>query len=215
MLKSSKQPAKRLVDRSWIGVRLGLVLVAAALGFGTGCEEQFDPPSAPAPVAALTPEERFDAFMEALKRQIDNREIRGGAAVIAQGGDPSGPVTEWSTRVAHRLLPPKEAGAPYRAKLRIETISKVTMTLRAERDDDADQKSDRKENGADKAKEPATPGTAPGALFDDSPIRELPLERLSEYDFEFRDGEWVVLTELDHVKEPFTAAAIEYALERQ
>ena len=150
-------------------------------------------------------------------RQLNNDEIRGGTALMTRGDDPNGPVAQWKTSVTHQVLPPTADGAPRRAKLRITTTSTVTMVLpRKSKDDDEQEEEDAEssERANESQNDQRTPNK-PGLMVADSPIKKLPSEQVSDYEFEFRDGRWVLLTEIDREKEPFTAVTMDYALNRQ
>jgi hypothetical protein len=199
---------------TWVAALLACVCIP-----GVGC----DGPPPPAPAAPAnepappTPEKRFAAFLEAFTRQLNNDQIRGNAAVMTRGDDPNGPTAQWKTEVTHEVLPPSADGAPRRAKLRVTTTSKVTVVIKRKSvDDEEGEEEDSERSDADRDGQTAPrSSTKTVPLVADSPMKTLPSEQVSDYDFEFRDGRWVLLTEIDREKEPFTAVTMDYALNRQ
>lgn len=200
---------------------VGLSLLLAPVG----CEQ----PPAPAPPVVKpppTPEERFERFLTALKRWVESDETRVAVAQADAGVDPGTPVTSWRARVEHRLLKPENPGDELRAEVAIRSKSKVSIVMPQpdEKEDDRKAKvAKREEQVSEDALDlpPELRSLQKGPTADgldrlrSSPIVERKNERVSRYDLAYRDGEWVLLTQLDRENEPFNSEAIEYALKQQ
>ena len=186
-----------------------LFFVAAAC-ISACAEKPRQPRPAPPPPTA---EERFDNLVQALKRQFNN--IDPLPPSMSDYNSPAGvPVTSSKTTVEHELIPPSEEGQPYRAVVTLNTRSTVTVVLpfkEKEEDEtpgDEDQETDGQAAGV-------SPSSDTIDRLGNSPIRTVPHEDVRRLELEFQEGKWVLLTEIDEENEPFTAAALDYALMRQ
>lgn len=199
--------------------RLGLVCLVMAIA---GCDT---PASKPAVVAEPppTPEERFDSLVQTLKRQIENGALDGINAGRDYNAPAGTPVTKARVRITHELTPPVTDGEPYRGVVCFVTKSKVTVVLAQPTEEesaeaDAKRKAKRAELETDLEGVPDLDMlVAPSAnRLAASPIHEIePDETNSCFEFEYRDGLWRLVSELDRDNEPFYAIAIEFALKRQ
>lgn len=184
--------------------------------------------STPAPPAPPTPpptaEERFETIVQTLKQKIEDEPIVGGATLDSPPGTP---IADSRVRVSHELTPPASEGEPPRGVVCLTTRSTVTVVLPPPSEED--QKRDQAKTKSRVAElegdiegvgdlealvVPTTDGLK--SRLSKSPIHEIkPDETKSCYEFEFRDGRWELLTELDEENEPFYALAIEFALKTQ
>ena len=202
-----------------------LSLTVAVVMAVVGCESSgpAEAESRPAP-APPTPEEQFANIFSTLKQKVEDPAIRGGSAEPNFGSDPGMPVTDWTTTVSHEMLPVEE-GKPRRAVITIATKSTITVVLAPHEADDQDQgRAGKLGDDLPAIKGPAIKGIpleslrAPGVgtqRLGGSSIKTLPDEQKTRLGFEHRDGEWVLVTPIDAEEEPFTAAAVQYALRRQ
>ncbi|MEO0528966.1 MAG: hypothetical protein AAF266_00165 [Planctomycetota bacterium] len=191
-----------------------------------GCESSSTSDIADAP-APPTAEERFGRIVRILEDRIEGGSL-GVADVVSEYEAPVGtPVTDATIRVDHELIPPASDDEPYRGEVCLTSTSKVTVVLPTPTEEEREAAT--KKRSAEVAQleselegvvdldslvVPDTDGLA--GRLGSSPIHEIsPGETQRCYEFEFRDGKWVLLTELDRENEPFYAIAIEYALRKQ
>jgi hypothetical protein len=191
-------------------------------GWFVGCAPSAEPEAPPPPPTA---EERFERIVGALEEKLNDSAF-GAAGAATEYDAPLGtPITDAKVKVKHTLTPPSgDAGVP-RAQLCLITDAKVTVTLPPKSVDDAEETSRRKRKSNDEELGEGLPSIESLVV----PSREEAASRLggsgiheidpgvtqSCFDLEYRDGQWVLLSELDQENEPFNALAIEYALKKQ
>lgn len=216
--------------RSLISVPDSIRYVALSLALPllllSGCELSSTSELAEVPEPP-TAEERFGQMVRVLEDRIEGGSL-GTADVVADYQAPVGtPVTDATIRVDHELTPPSGEADPYRGSICFTSNSKVTVVLPTPTEEERDAVSNKRNaevaqleselDGVvdlDSLVVPDTDGLA--SRLGSSPIHEIePGETRRCYEFEFRDGKWVLLTELDRENEPFYAVAIEYALRKQ
>lgn len=203
----------------WRGQNAGLLVLVVLLA---GCDQAETKRSAtvdPPP----TPEERFESIVKTLRRQLESDDLSVGVAGGDYNAEPGVPVTNATVRVTQELIPPAAEGQPYRGVICLRTKSKVTVVLPQPTEEEAEKDKAKRKAQRDEL-ESELEGVAdldmlvaPKAdRFSSSPIHEIePDETESCYDLEYREGRWVLLSELDEENEPFYAIAIEYAMKRQ
>lgn len=205
-----------------------LVLAAALplLLVCSGCETSSSDGLAEAP-APPTAEERFDRIVTILEDRIEGGSLGTAEAVADYNAPPGTPVTNATVRVDHELTPPSDDNDIHRGNVCLTTNSRVTIVLPTPTEEERDATSAKRSSelaeleseldgvvDLDSLVTPSTDGLA--SRLGSSPIHEIePGETQRCYEFEFRDGKWVLLTELDRENEPFYAIAIEYALRKQ
>ena len=187
------------------------------LVLGCGGERPAERPA----VAPPTPEERFENLVAALKRQYD-------VPLPAAPFVPSVPVTEpgvpvISTRtknIEHKLIEPTEEGSSYKGIVTIATQSTTTTLLPIEEKKEEKQENEASSEGVASVDSDGLgglirTGNDPVTRLGTSPLKTVETENIRTLEFEFREGAWILLTEIDEENEPFTATAVEYALKRQ
>lgn len=196
-----------------------VMIVGALVGCGPSPE-----PVKPAP-ATPTPQERFDRLVSALEEKLGDSALGSGDVFAAYNAPLGTPITDAKVKVKHSLTPSGgEGGAPH-AQLCLITEAKVRVTLPPKSGDDDDE-----DESSSKKKENKSLGEGlPSRESLVVPTREEAASRLGGsgvheidpgvtqrcFELEYRDGQWVLLTELDKENEPFNALAIEYALKKQ
>jgi hypothetical protein len=206
----------------WSGLRsfrVGALLVGSLIGCGPTTE-----PVAPPPPPS--PEERFDRIVGALEEKLNDSAF-GTADAVSDYNAPAGtPITAAKVEVKHTLTPPDGEGGVHHAQLCLITKAKVTVTLPTKSDEEDEEKPTSRRKSGDK--EPLGEGLpAMDSLI--VPSREEAASRLGSsgvheidpgdtercFELEFREGQWVLVSEVDKENEPFNALAIEYALKKQ
>ena len=189
--------------------RLFVALVLTAVG----CSSDNSEPArmAPQPPSA---KERFESLVAELKRQYDlpvNNVV--GAETLAAA------VTSAKTEIQHELFTPDQEGAKLRGVVTIATKSTTTVVVPRDEEEDKETSGDSGDSDNTTASGAATDSLRQGANpmqgLTNSPIKKIETENKRELEFEFSEDKWVLLTEIDQDKEPFTASAVEYALKRQ
>lgn len=196
-------------------------LVGSLIGCGPASEPVAPPPPPP------SPEERFDRIVGALEEKLNDSAF-GTADAVSDYNAPAGtPITAAKVEVKHTLTPPEGEGGVHHAQLCFITKAKVTVTLPTRSDED-----DEDEKPTSRRKSPEKEPVVEGLPDMDSlivPSREEAASRLGSsgvheidpgvtqqcFEFEYRDGKWVLVSEVDEENEPFNALAIEYALKKQ
>lgn len=196
--------------RSAAGFVVTLAVIAGCDGVGSV--------DSPAPPPPPTPAERFERFLTTLKRKVQDPSLRASSAAADYGAEPGTPVTDWATTIEHDYQP-STGDQPPRAAVTLVTKSTVTMVLpKRESESDSDGKGrsrdSGKSDGAGELGAIVSPAPSPSRLPASS-IQTLPNEQKTRLELEYRGDAWVLLTELDRIDQPFTAAAVEYALRRQ
>ena len=198
--------------------------LATLAGVLIGCTPAPKPTAPPPPP---TPEERFDRIVGALEEKLNDSAF-GTADAVTDYNAPAGtPITDAKVEIKHTLTPPTGEGGVHHAQLCLITKAKVTVTLPTKSDeDDEKEESSPRRNPADEKR------LGEGLPSMDSlivPSREEAANRLGSsgvheidpgvtqrcFELEFRDGKWVLVSEVDQENEPFNALAIEYALKKQ
>ena len=203
---------------AWSGV------LALLVGSLVGCDrasETVEPPPAPP-----TPEERFERIIGALEEKLNDSAF-GTADAITDYNAPAGtPITDAKVEVKHTLTPPEGEGGVHHAQLCLITKAKVTVTLPTKSDDEEDDEPAPRRKKANDA--PLGEGL-PSMESLIVPSREEAASRLGTsgvheidpgdsercFELEYREGQWVLVSEVDKENEPFNALAIEYALKKQ
>jgi hypothetical protein len=197
------------------------ILVGSLIGCGPASEPVAPPPPPP------TPEERFDRIVGALEDKLNDSAF-GTADAVSDYNAPAGtPITAAKVEVKHTLTPPDGEGGVHHAQLCFITKAKVTVTLPTKSDEEDDE-----EKPSSRRTSPEKEPLGEGLPDMDSlivPSREEAASRLGSsgvheidpgvtqrcFELEFREGQWVLVSEVDKENEPFNALAIEYALKKQ
>ena len=206
---------------------IGSGALAVLVGLLVGCDPAREPAAPPA--TPPTAEERFERIVGALEEKINDSSF-GTADAMGDYNAPLGtPITNAKVEIKHTLTPPDGEGGVHRAQLCLITKAKVTVTLppKTDGEDEGDDKptSQRKQRADEEPLGEGLPSRE--ALI--VPSREEAANRLGSsgvheidpgvaqrcFDLEFRDGRWVLVSEVDKENEPFNALAIEYALKKQ
>ncbi len=197
----------------------GLVILAGSFA---GCSP---PPEPEAPPPPPTPEERFEQIVNALEEKLNDSAF-GSAGAAAEYGAPLGtPITDAKIKVKHTLTPLTAADDVPHAQLCLITEAKVTVTLPPSSKDGDEESGGRKKKADDKDLGDGLPSMeslvvpsrdAAASRLGGSGIHEIdPGVSQRCFDLEYRDGKWVLVSEVDEDDEPFNALAIEYALKKQ
>lgn len=192
---------------------ISLFGAACVLATAVGCAKQNEP--AEVVEVPATPEGRFEDLVVAIKRQFS---IAPNSTSTSSGAvDPGTPVVSSSTKIDHEFIAPEGEGASPKGVVTIHSQYSTTVVLPI---------TEKEEEGTDAAAKEAA--TDPERLADlslakddplrrlgASPIQTIESETVTKIEFEFRDGEWVLVSEIDEQNEPFTASAVRYALRQQ
>ncbi len=203
-----------------------LVLLVGSLFVGSliGCGPTSEPVTPPPPPPS--PEERFDRIVGALEDKLNDSAF-GTADAVSDYNAPAGtPITAAKVEVKHTLTPPDGEGGVHHAQLCFITKAKVTVTLPTKSDEEDDEEpAPRRRKGEEESLVEGLPSMDSLIV----PSREEAASRLGSsgvheidpgdiercFELEFREGQWVLVSEVDRENEPFNALAIEYALKKQ
>lgn len=211
---------------SALGARKSPALACLLAVAACGCAGEAAP-TADAPAAPPTAEERFERIVRTLEDRLEDGSLNAASAAADAAAAPGSPVTDATVRVSHEVFPRSSEGAPQRAKVCITTKAKVLVALPSETEEEKEEakKEELEERerlekeldgiaDLDSLKIPKSDGLA-GRLGSSSvhEINQGDVQRC--FELEYREGKWELLTELDRENEPFNALAIEYALRKQ
>lgn len=191
-------------------------LCSAAALLSVGCQQE-QPPAVVAEAPEPTPEERFNALVEAIKHQHDTQS--NDAAFDEEGKiDPATPITSSRASIEHLYLATGGAEGRPKGVVTIHTQASATVLLPLS-DPDEDEPEPLGDSAAatSEAEGPDLALAKEDALkrLRISPIQTVETEHVREIVFEYVEGKWELITKLDKENEPFTAMAVEYALLRQ
>lgn len=199
------------------------MLLVALPAWLVGCSEpETEKPSKPA--ISLSPEERFEAFLSTLRRQIEDDSMGSFQASNEFNAPVGTPVTNAKIEVESELIKPEGEAESYRARVCLINNSKVTVVLpgpseeevaeaKAEQEKEIEQLEQELE-GVGELDSLLTPPKL--ASSGGTTIHEIKSEEDTNcYELEFREGRWELISELDRENKPFYASVIEYSLKRQ
>ncbi|TWT73499.1 hypothetical protein Pla123a_38350 [Posidoniimonas polymericola] len=196
------------------------LLTAIAVAVLSGCETESKPP---APVEPPRPEAevKFDHIYDDIDRIVGTED-----SSAHDPGPAGGANTEWSHGVERKLVKPTSEDENYRGTITITRRYTVTMFTHNRDRDKEDEKSqdDRGRDAADSGDgsdnefeiqfgQPMTDKAAP--ISSSSPIKTRDGEDVKDFELEYIDGSWRLLTKPDPETESAIQAAFEYALRRQ
>ena len=188
-----------------------------------GCDQGATNSEVEVPVEKVAdPEEQFDRFITELKKLVESRSSY--SSIVPSIGSEGGPTTtslSWSARVGHQLIPPKE-GKPYRAMVTVFRNTEVTVVLPPKSKEQIEKEKAEEAKKYDLAKE-HMPELVNATGITDNPasklakpsIDSIPDKDVTNYELEFQNDRWVLLTPIDKIKYPFTSSAFDSALRLQ
>lgn len=173
--------------------------------------------------AKPAPEESFDFIMETFRRRMEDTPI---GFVVSDGTGRS--TLTGTNKVSYELIRPATAADPYKAVVTV--ISRSNYSIKRTKDNPQDEgrdknsKDDAAANGGDEAKSEfitaksntqaptdSAKGTASGTPSDELVARR-PDEQVRKYDLLYKEGRWVLTTELNKETEQSIQNAFNSAL---
>lgn len=203
--------------------------VAAALGLlgcvpllVIGCEPETPAPPTPATSPRPEAEVKFEHIFEDVNRLVGT----AGAGRARDPGPTGGANTESTQTVEHQLHPPVNEGDSYRGTITITRRYTVTM-FTFNRDNESSSSNDQQrtdepvddaagmEGGDPMQSGEASTGGLSSPLTSGSPMKTREGESVRDFELEYIDGSWRLLTDPDPDTEMSIKSAFDYALRRQ
>ena len=188
-----------------------------------GCDQGSNDVEVEMPVKKVAnPEEQFDKFIAELKKLVESRSSYSSIVPSLGAADASATTSlSWSARVGHQLIPPKD-GKPYRAMVTVFRNTEVTVVVPPKSKEQIQNEKSEEAKEFDLAKQhmpelvDAT-GVAdnPASKIAKPTIESIPDKDVTNYELEYQNEEWILLTPIDKIKYPFTSSAFEMALRLQ
>jgi hypothetical protein len=203
------------------------VAAAVAVIVSSGCQRGTRAINTARPTA----EESFKIILETFRQGIETGAggVMPGLVTLEDGGGYT--AVSLNNKVSHELFPPGKEGEPFRARITVATRSRLSMvrsgTGKNNRDEDA---STRDDSGGDalttdpdsEILDPELVGSSGSARgsrrglrgSSDIPISRPPEEATNNYELEYRNGRWELVSEIDPQNKP-VKNAFEFALKTQ
>ncbi len=211
------------IERStWARACLVAMAAGAAL---TGCHNS---PSGPAAIQRPTPQESFKLIVDDLSRAVR----AANPPPIARQSGSSITAVSLNYSVFDELIPPAGDGEPYRGKITVKTVSRVSRVPtvgddKTKRDQDTDSSDDASgynslldddssgnaSRGVSTTSDSARRDTRSGTRG--TPIMREPDEYVAVYELVYRDNRWDLNTAIDPENEQFMKSLFDHALKTQ
>lgn len=222
------------VNRTCSAVLTGALLLGVAVAT-LGCRQENERSEAAAQSSILDPstkpEQSFERIVEEFSRAVETRGDGVGSGFVIRGEEGRSRLS-FENKVTSQLFPPAQSGDIYRGVITVTTRSSYFLQKYSTPDSQRDERSDKPDQGMDQLDAAEDEGmevfdeqlvtssdtssrseTSPGDQSD--VVARRVDESVSEYELLYKNGRWVLVTELDPNTERSIANAFDHVLSSQ
>jgi hypothetical protein len=152
-----------------------LTSVLAAAPAIIGCREESASRDSASAVSAKepTPEESFSLIFDTFRRGVQTGGDGVSSGFIASGDDGHSRLTV-NNQVSHTMIPPAEAGEPYRATITVVSAATYSIARGLGEDDEAEDQESRERSGNESLADPSSESNRIDSSPSDSPSDRSP-----------------------------------------